>query len=66
MDAFVMSENGYSYAFKGDYFWPIGEDFGAWTDALKITEYWPLLEGNIDAAFTRRSDNVIFMFKGDK
>ncbi|KAK3719198.1 hypothetical protein QZH41_011746 [Actinostola sp. cb2023] len=66
MDAFILSEDGYTYAFKKDYFWPIGEDFGAWTNALKIRDYWPLLEENIDAGFLRRSDNVTFIFKGDK
>lgn len=61
-----MSPDGVSYAFKGAYFWPIREAYGAWTSALKIRDFWPKLEDNIDAAFLRRTDNAIFIIKGDK
>lgn len=65
VDAFVTNEGGLTYAFKGEYFWPIA-DSGSWTSALKIADFWPLVEDNVDAAFLRRSDNVNFIFKGDK
>ncbi|EDO48502.1 predicted protein, partial [Nematostella vectensis] len=66
-DTIVQTEEGYSYAFRGEYFWPIG-DTGAWTGALKISDFWPGLQGvkDIDAAFYRNQDKVTFIIKGDK
>ena len=64
LDVMVHGEDGYTYAFKGDYFWPIS-DQGQWTGALKISDYWPVLPGNLDAAFTRADKTTLF-FKGSK
>lgn len=64
VDVMVYAEDGLTYAFKGDYFWPIS-DQGKWTGALKISDYWPLLPGNLDAAFTRADKTTLF-FKDSK
>ena len=65
LDAVIMTADHLTYAFKGDYFWPI-DDQGAWTGALKISQFWSKLEGNFDAGFTRRSDGKTLIFKGAK
>ena len=63
VDAMVHTKD-YTYAFKGEYFWPISES-GAWTQELKISKFWSGLEGNIDAAVTL-SDGKTLIFKGSK
>ena len=65
LDAMVMTADKTTYAFKGAYFWPVG-DYGVFTEALKISEFWDGLEGDIDAAYTRQYDGVTFIFKGSK
>lgn len=65
LDAMVMTADETTYAFKGAYFWPVG-DYGVFTEALKISEFWEGLEGDIDAAYTRQYDGLTFIFKGSK
>lgn len=65
LDAMVMTADKTTYAFKGAYFWPVG-DYGVFTEALKISEFWEGLEGDIDAAYTRQYDGLTFIFKGSK
>ena len=65
LDAMVMTADKTTYAFKGAYFWPVG-DYGVFTEALKISEFWEGLEGDIDAAYTRQYDGLTFVFKGSK
>ena len=64
VDVMVHAGDGYTYAFKGDYFWPIS-DRGQWTGALKISDFWSDLPGNLDAAFTRADKTTLF-FKGSR
>ena len=64
IDAMVHLSDKYTYAFKGEYFWPIN-DQGSWTKELKIHKFWPGLENNIDAAVTL-SDGKSLIFKGGK
>lgn len=61
----VMTADKTTYAFKDAYFWPVG-DYGVFTEALKISEFWEGLEGDIDAAYTRQHDGLTFIFKGSK
>ena len=64
VDVMVHAGDGYTYAFKGDYFWPIS-DRGQWTGALKISDFWSSLPGNLDAGFTRADKTTLF-FKGSR
>ena len=64
VDVMVHAGDGYTYAFKGDSFWPIS-DRGQWTGALKISDFWSELPGHLDAAFTRADKTTLF-FKGSR
>ena len=61
----IMTADKATYAFNGAFFWPIG-DYGAFTGALKISQFWDGLEDDIDAGYTRQSDGLTFIFKGSK
>ena len=65
LDAMIMTYDKTTYAFKGEFFWPVG-DHGAFTSALRISEFWEGLDGNIDAGYTRQLDGLTFIFKGSK
>ena len=65
LDAMIMTADKTTYAFKGAYFWPVG-DHGYFTDALKISQFWDGLEDDIDAGYTRQYDGLTFIFKGAK
>lgn len=65
LDAMIMTADKTTYAFKGAYFWPLN-DYGAFTDALKISQFWEGLEDDIDAGYTRQYDGITFIFKGAK
>lgn len=60
-----MTADQTTYAFKGSYFWPVG-DQGAFTGALKISQFWEGLEDDIDAGYTRHYDGLTFIFKGSR
>ena len=61
----IMTADQTTYAFKGAYFWPVG-DQGAFTGALKISQFWEGLENDIDAGYTRHYDGLTFIFKGSR
>ena len=61
----IMTADQTTYAFKGAYFWPVG-DQGAFTGALKISQFWKGLENDIDAGYTRHYDGLTFIFKGSR
>ncbi|XP_068684571.1 uncharacterized protein [Montipora foliosa] len=65
LDAMIMTADKTTYAFKGAFFWPVG-DYGAFTDALKISQFWGGLEDDIDAGYTRQFDGITFIFKGSR
>jgi len=65
LDAMIMTADQTTYAFKGAYFWPVG-DQGAFTGALKISQFWDGLENDIDAGYTRHYDRLTFIFKGSR
>lgn len=65
LDAMIMTDDQTTYAFKGAHFWPVG-DQGAYTDALKISQFWEGLEDDIDAGYTRHYDGLTFIFKGSR
>ena len=65
LDAMIMTADQTTYAFKGAYFWPVG-DQGAFTGALKISQFWKGLENDIDAGYTRHYDGLTFIFKGSR
>ena len=65
VDIMVHDGDGYTYAFKGEYFWPIS-DQGEWTGALKISKFWSGLPGDLDAAFSHPYTNKTTFFKGSR
>ncbi|XP_018571216.1 matrix metalloproteinase-14 isoform X2 [Anoplophora glabripennis] len=64
-DTIFNSAEGYTYVFKGDKYWRLTEESIAPGYPKKISETWPGLEGNIDAAFTYKNGKTYF-FKGSK
>ena len=63
-DAIVTTEDKKTLFFSGEYFWEIG-DYGA-GEPQKIKNAFPMLEENLDAAYTSRKEGHTFFFKGAK
>ncbi|KAJ8942861.1 hypothetical protein NQ314_009924 [Rhamnusium bicolor] len=64
-DTIFNSAEGYTYVFKGDKYWRLTEESVAPGYPKLISENWPGLPGNIDAAFTYKNGKTYF-FKGSK
>ncbi|XP_050302465.1 matrix metalloproteinase-14 isoform X2 [Anthonomus grandis grandis] len=64
-DTIFNSAEGYTYIFKGDKYWRLTEESVAPGYPKLISEGWPGLTGNIDAAFTYKNGKSYF-FKGSK
>lgn len=64
-DTIFNSAEGYTYVFKGDKYWRLTEDSVAPGYPKKISDNWPGLPGNIDAAFTYKNGKTYF-FKGSQ
>lgn len=64
-DAITRIQNGSTYIFKGNYYWPLTDSGLAKIIPDPIAKGWPGLPGSIDAAATFR-DNRTYFFKGDK
>jgi len=66
LDAIVQTSDGSSYVFSGDSYWKLTRDNIAPGYPRKISQDWPGLPANIDAALTWRAKKVTYFFKGDK
>ncbi|XP_066143599.1 matrix metalloproteinase-14 isoform X12 [Euwallacea fornicatus] len=64
-DTIFNSAEGFTYIFKGDKYWKLTEESIAPGYPKPISEGWPSLPGNIDAAFTYKNGKSYF-FKGSK
>lgn len=64
-DTIFNSAEGYTYIFKGTKYWRLTEESVAAGYPKLISEGWPGLSGNIDAAFTYKNGKTYF-FKGSK
>ena len=64
VDAMVMTKDKKTYAFSGAFFTEISEDGAG--KVMKIKDHWKDLEDDIDAAVTRSSDGMTYIFKGSK
>eukprot|EP00091_Calanus_sinicus_P013120 TRINITY_DN2921_c0_g1_i4.p1 TRINITY_DN2921_c0_g1~~TRINITY_DN2921_c0_g1_i4.p1 ORF type:complete len:357 (-),score=75.37 TRINITY_DN2921_c0_g1_i4:64-1134(-) len=60
----VNTFNGSSYVFNGDNYHLVGNSVDS--GPRKISEDWPGLPGNIDAALTWKTVNDTYFFKGDQ
>lgn len=65
IDAIFNSNDGSTYALKGDKYYKLTENAIADGYPKLISEGWPGLPGNIDAAFTYKNGKTYF-FKGTK
>ncbi|CAH1984953.1 unnamed protein product [Acanthoscelides obtectus] len=64
-DTIFNSAEGFTYVFKGDKYYKLTEESIAPGYPKKISDNWPGLPGNIDAAFTYKNGKTYF-FKGSK
>lgn len=64
-DTIFNSADGFTYIFKGNQYWRLTEESIAPGYPKMISEGWPGLVGNIDAAFTYKNGKSYF-FKGSK
>ncbi|XP_076254151.1 matrix metalloproteinase 1 isoform X3 [Rhynchophorus ferrugineus] len=64
-DTIFNSAEGYTFIFKGDQYYKLTEESVATGYPKLISEGWPGLPGNIDAAFTYKNGKTYF-FKGSK
>ncbi|XP_049821861.1 matrix metalloproteinase-14 isoform X3 [Aethina tumida] len=64
-DTIFNSAEGYTYIFKGDKYWRLTDESVAPGYPKSISQGWPGLPGNIDAAFTYKNGKTYF-FKGSK
>ncbi|KAH1001644.1 hypothetical protein HUJ04_005632, partial [Dendroctonus ponderosae] len=64
-DTIFNSADGFTYIFKGSKYWRLTEESIAPGYPKIISEGWPGLVGNIDAAFTYKNGKSYF-FKGSK
>lgn len=64
-DTIFNSAEGYTYVFKGEKYWRLTEESIAPGYPKLISENWPGLSGNIDAAFTYKNGKTYF-FKGSQ
>ncbi|XP_048518549.1 matrix metalloproteinase-14 isoform X2 [Dendroctonus ponderosae] len=64
-DTIFNSADGFTYIFKGSKYWRLTEESIAPGYPKMISEGWPGLVGNIDAAFTYKNGKSYF-FKGSK
>ncbi|XP_030765462.1 matrix metalloproteinase-14 isoform X3 [Sitophilus oryzae] len=64
-DTIFNSAEGYTFIFKGEKYWRLTEESVAAGYPKLISEGWPGLPGNIDAAFTYKNGKTYF-FKGSK
>jgi len=64
-DTIFSSAEGFTYIFKGDKYWRLTEESIAPGYPKLISDGWPGLTGNIDAAFTYKNGKSYF-FKGSK
>lgn len=65
IDAMFNTQDGNTYALKGDYYYRLTENAIAEGYPKKISEGWPGLPGNIDAAFTYKNGKTYF-FQGSR
>ena len=66
IDAIVQTSDGTSFVFKGDNYWKLAGDNVAAGYPRSISQGWPGLPGNIDAALTWQSRKYTYLFKGYK
>ncbi|KAJ8978894.1 hypothetical protein NQ317_008873, partial [Molorchus minor] len=64
-DTIFNSPEGHTYVFKGQKYWRLTEESVAAGYPKLISEGWPGLPGNLDAAFTYKNGKTYF-FKGSK
>lgn len=62
-DSFMMSTDGRTYVFSGDYFWVLSASLNVEGGPIKITNKWKELETPIDSAYTNPDGRIVF-FKG--
>ena len=60
----VQTSDGTPYVFKGDKYWMMTDVSIASGYPRKISDYWPGLPDNIDAAVTIKTTGYTFFFKG--
>jgi len=63
IDAIVKTSDGKSYVFRNSYYWLLSSDSIAPGYPRKISEDWPGLPDNVDAAFTWRETGFTYFFK---
>ena len=66
LDAIVETSAGISYVFRGSSYWMLTKDSVAPGYPRLISEDWPGLPHNIDAALTWKTRGVTYFFKRDK
>ena len=59
----MMSTDGRTYVFSGDYFWVLSASLNVEGGPIKITNKWKELETPIDSAYTNPDGRIVF-FKG--
>ena len=66
IDAAIQTSDRESYVFSGDSYWKLDSDRIASGYPRKISQDWPGLPNNIDAAVTWRGKGVTYFFKGEQ
>jgi len=66
IDAMVQTSDGTPYVFKGDKYWMMTDVSIASGYPRKISDNWPGLPDNIDAAVTMNTTGYTFFFKGNQ
>lgn len=68
IDAFVRTSNGATYVFSGSEYYKLSNDDTDVADGYprSISQYWPGLPNNIDAAVTWKEEGVTYFFKGSQ
>ena len=66
IDTIVNTNGGTSFVFKGDEYSKLTDDNVAQGYPRKISQDWPGLPNNIDAAVTWKARDVTYFFKGDQ
>ena len=65
IDSIVRTADGDSYVFRRDKYWKLTKDSVADGYPRKITDDWPGLPSNLDAAFTWENTGATYFFKGN-
>ncbi|XP_035663771.1 matrix metalloproteinase-14-like isoform X1 [Branchiostoma floridae] len=66
LDAITITEDGKTYAFRGNYFWELNSAGMVAGYPKLISDVWGDLPGDLDAAMYYRANKKLYFYKGDQ